>query len=115
VDVAQRFEGLEQEVRDSFGEDIISLRREIHREPELGFDTRKTAEKVLAALDVDRLSVVVAAGGEHYEKRGCERRDKAEGGSHRFHGRAAGAPKQGRSALDLAKRLGFEGSARART
>jgi amidohydrolase len=51
VDVAQRFEGLEQEVRDSFGEDIISLRREIHREPELGFDTRKTAEKVLAALD----------------------------------------------------------------
>ena len=51
MDVAQRFEGLEQEVRDSFGEDIISLRREIHREPELGFDTRKTAEKVLAALD----------------------------------------------------------------
>ncbi|HZG63250.1 MAG TPA: amidohydrolase [Rubrobacteraceae bacterium] len=49
--MAQRFEGLEQEVRDSFGEDIISLRREIHREPELGFDTRKTAEKVLAALD----------------------------------------------------------------
>ena len=51
MDVAQRFEGLEQEVRDSFGEDIISLRREIHREPELGFETRKTAEKVLAALD----------------------------------------------------------------
>ena len=51
MDVAQRFEGLEQEVRDSFGEDIISLRREIHREPELGFDTRKTAEKVLTALD----------------------------------------------------------------
>src|SRR4028118_1719028 len=51
VDVAQRFEGLEKEVRDSFGEDIISLRREIHREPELGFDTRKTAEKVLTALD----------------------------------------------------------------
>ena len=49
--MAQRFEGLEQEVRDSFGEDIISLRREIHREPELGFDTRKTAEKVLTALD----------------------------------------------------------------
>jgi hippurate hydrolase len=51
VDVTQRFEGLEEEVRDSFGEDIVALRREIHREPELGFDTEKTAEKVLSALD----------------------------------------------------------------
>jgi len=51
MDVAQRFEGLKEEVRESFGEDIVSLRREIHREPELGFDTKKTAEKVLAALD----------------------------------------------------------------
>ncbi len=51
MDVAQRFEGLKEEVRESFGEDIVSLRREIHREPELGFDTIKTAEKVLAALD----------------------------------------------------------------
>ncbi len=51
MDVARRFEGLEEEVRDSFGEDIVALRRNIHREPELGFDTKKTAEKVLSALD----------------------------------------------------------------
>ncbi|MDX6381116.1 MAG: hypothetical protein QOI57_2140 [Rubrobacteraceae bacterium] len=51
MDVTQRFEGLEEEVRESFAEDIVSLRREIHREPELGFDTEKTAEKVLNALD----------------------------------------------------------------
>jgi amidohydrolase len=51
VGVAQRFDGLEEEIRDSFGEDIVALRREIHREPELGFDTKKTAEKVLNALD----------------------------------------------------------------
>ena len=47
----QGFSGLEEEIRDSFGEDIVSLRREIHREPELGFDTKKTAEKVLDALE----------------------------------------------------------------
>jgi amidohydrolase len=51
VSVAQSFSGLEEEVRDGFGEDIVALRREIHREPELGFDTEKTAEKVLKALD----------------------------------------------------------------
>jgi len=51
MDVTQRFEGLEEEVRGSFGEDIVALRRDIHREPELGFDTEKTAEKVLNALD----------------------------------------------------------------
>src|SRR5215207_10010414 len=51
MEVTQRFEGLEEEVRESFGEDIIALRRDIHREPELGFDTKKTAEKVLAALE----------------------------------------------------------------
>jgi amidohydrolase len=51
VSVAQRFGGLEEEIRDSFGEDIVALRREIHREPELGFDTKRTAEKVLNALD----------------------------------------------------------------
>ncbi len=50
MSLAQRFEGLEEEIRESFGEDIIALRRDIHREPELGFDTKKTAEKVLAAL-----------------------------------------------------------------
>ena len=51
MDVTQSFSGLAEEVRDSFGEDIVSLRRDIHREPELGFDTEKTAEKVLDALD----------------------------------------------------------------
>ena len=51
MDVTQSFEGLEKEVRESFGDDIVALRREIHKEPELGFDTEKTAEKVLAALD----------------------------------------------------------------
>src|SRR5215210_4166005 len=49
--VAQRFDGLVEEVRQGFGEEITELRRDIHREPELGFDTEKTAEKVLAALD----------------------------------------------------------------
>jgi hippurate hydrolase len=51
MSVVQRFDGLEREVRESFGEKIVALRREIHREPELGFDTEKTAAKVLAALD----------------------------------------------------------------
>ena len=51
VDVSQRFEGLQAEVGENFGEKIVALRRDIHREPELGFDTDRTAEKVLAALD----------------------------------------------------------------
>ena len=51
MSVIQGFSGLEEEIRDNFGEDIVSLRREIHREPELGFDTKKTAEKVLDALE----------------------------------------------------------------
>jgi hippurate hydrolase len=51
MSVVQRFDGLEREVREGFGEKIVALRREIHREPELGFDTEKTAAKVLAALD----------------------------------------------------------------
>ena len=51
MDVSQKFEGLQQEIEENFGEKIVALRRDIHREPELGFDTVKTAEKVLAALD----------------------------------------------------------------
>lgn len=51
MDVAREIERLEEEVRERHGEHIVALRREIHREPELGFDTQKTAEKVLAALD----------------------------------------------------------------
>jgi len=51
VDVSQRFGGLQAEVEEKFGEKIVALRRDIHREPELGFDTEKTAEKVLGALE----------------------------------------------------------------
>src|SRR5215208_5049627 len=51
MSVVHRFEGLQQEVEENFGEKIVALRRAIHREPELGFDTEKTAEKVLAALE----------------------------------------------------------------
>ena len=51
MSVTQSFDGLEEEVCEGFGEKIVALRRDIHREPELGFDTKKTAEKVLAALD----------------------------------------------------------------
>ncbi len=42
---------MRQEVEENFGDKIVALRRDIHREPELGFDTEKTAAKVLAALD----------------------------------------------------------------
>jgi len=51
---AQRFgrlEGLEAGIRDRSGEEMVALRRAIHREPELGFDTEKTARKILDALD----------------------------------------------------------------
>jgi hippurate hydrolase len=51
MSVVHRFEGLRQEVEENFGDKIVALRRDIHREPELGFDTEKTATKVLAALD----------------------------------------------------------------
>jgi hippurate hydrolase len=51
VDVSQKFEGLQAEIAENFGEKIVALRRDIHREPELGFGTERTAEKVLAALD----------------------------------------------------------------
>jgi hippurate hydrolase len=51
MSVVHRFEGLQQEIEENFGKKIVALRRDIHREPELGFDTEKTAEKVLAALE----------------------------------------------------------------
>jgi hippurate hydrolase len=51
VDVSQSFEGLQAEIEENFGEKIVALRRDIHREPELGFDTERTAEKVLTSLD----------------------------------------------------------------
>ena len=51
MDVSQRFEELQAEIEENFGEQIVALRRDIHREPELGFDTERTTKKVLAALD----------------------------------------------------------------
>ena len=51
METAQKFDGLIQKVREDFGEKIVALRRDIHKEPELGFGTEKTAEKVLEALD----------------------------------------------------------------
>jgi len=50
VDVAQKLDGLEERVRQKFEDKIVALRREIHREPELGFDTERTAGKVVEAL-----------------------------------------------------------------
>lgn len=51
MDVTPKLENLQAEIEDRFGERITALRREIHREPELGFGTEKTAQKVLDALD----------------------------------------------------------------
>ena len=51
MSVVHGFEGLQREIEESFGEKIVALRRDIHREPELGFDTEKTAGKVLSALE----------------------------------------------------------------
>ncbi|MDQ4127754.1 MAG: M20 family metallopeptidase [Actinomycetota bacterium] len=51
MEVSQKFDGLRAEIEERFAEKIVALRRDIHREPELGFDTGKTAEKVVAALD----------------------------------------------------------------
>src|ERR671917_853996 len=51
MSVVQRFDDLKEEVREGVGERIVALRKDIHREPELGFDTEKTAGKVLAALE----------------------------------------------------------------
>ena len=58
MDVSQRFGGLQAEIEENFGEKVIALRRDIHCEPELGFDTERTAEKVLAALDGLPLDIV---------------------------------------------------------
>jgi amidohydrolase len=58
MSVVHSFEGLQQEIEKSFGERIVALRRDIHREPELGFDTEKTAGKVLAALEGLPLDIV---------------------------------------------------------
>jgi len=51
MDVTPRLDNLQAEIEERFGERISALRRDIHREPELGFDTEETARKVLDALD----------------------------------------------------------------
>ncbi len=51
METTQKFEGLIESVREDFGGRISALRRDIHKEPELGFNTEKTAQKVLDALD----------------------------------------------------------------
>ena len=51
MEVAQKLDILEERILENFGGKITTLRRDIHREPELGFDTDKTAEKVLDALN----------------------------------------------------------------
>ena len=39
MDVTPRLENLQAEIETNYGEKISALRREIHREPELCFDT----------------------------------------------------------------------------
>jgi hippurate hydrolase len=51
MDVTPRLDNLQAEIEERFGGRISTLRQAIHREPELGFDTKKTAGKVLDALD----------------------------------------------------------------
>ncbi|MCL6439726.1 MAG: amidohydrolase, partial [Rubrobacteraceae bacterium] len=51
VGATRLFEGLADQIAGKFGERITALRREIHREPELGFETERTARKVLSALE----------------------------------------------------------------
>lgn len=51
MDTTGRLDNLQSKIEVNYGEKISALRRDIHREPELGFDTEKTAEKVLAALE----------------------------------------------------------------
>lgn len=50
MDSVQKLGGLEARIREDFGDKVVALRREIHREPELGFDTERTADKVVKAL-----------------------------------------------------------------
>lgn len=51
METARKFDGLVETIREDFQGRIVSLRRDIHREPELGFDTKKTAAKVLGAIE----------------------------------------------------------------
>ncbi len=74
MDTTGKLDNLQAEIEERFGEKISALRRDIHREPELGFDTEKTAQKVLDALDglpleiqtgVARNGIVAALVGEN--------------------------------------------------
>ncbi|MEJ7842406.1 MAG: M20 family metallopeptidase [Rubrobacter sp.] len=51
MDTTAKLDTLQSEIQESYGGKISALRRDIHREPELGFHTERTAEKVLAALE----------------------------------------------------------------
>ena len=51
METARKFDGLVKDIERDFADKIVALRRDIHREPELGFGTEKTAQKVLDALD----------------------------------------------------------------
>src|SRR3712207_6274340 len=51
MDTTGKLDGLQAEIERDLGESISALRQAIHREPELGFDTEKTARKVLDALE----------------------------------------------------------------
>ena len=51
MDTTGKLGNLQAEIGERYGERISALRRDIHREPELGFDTEKTAQKVLDALE----------------------------------------------------------------
>jgi hippurate hydrolase len=46
-----KFQGIEAGIKERSGGEMVALRRDIHREPEIGFDTEKTARKVVDALD----------------------------------------------------------------
>jgi hippurate hydrolase len=50
MDLTQKLGGLYSQVRKDFGDKMVTLRREIHWQPELGFDTERTAAKVVEAL-----------------------------------------------------------------
>jgi hippurate hydrolase len=50
MDSDQNLDWLEAHVAEAYGDEIVALRRHLHRHPELGFDTERTAASVLEAL-----------------------------------------------------------------
>jgi hippurate hydrolase len=51
MDTTGKLDRLQAEIEERFGGKISALRREIHKEPELDFETEKTARKVIDALE----------------------------------------------------------------